>query len=710
MAPEREVPLHRRVPLACLCSVGCAGGVSLGGPLDSSLGDGGLLLGAIGASVDVASHGGVTADTDALTHDEGDSGASDTDRSSDTDSGGLADTSDTDLPADTGHPPPPPSWGAGFVVVGGDLELSYPAVEVGQAVGPVYPEQSTLAVGDIDGDGRVEVISTILTADFAPPVTRVYRMDAAVSSLTDDPPLRDGIAGRDTIGSAVGLIDVDGDGVLDLITQLASAPVRWGNGSGRFVAGAAIAGFVGTPWASSPSLWDVDGDGWNDLLFGPSAATAPVTYAQRTGPRTWAVTPGVVDPNDGDTQLRGILSFAQGGSQVHALIGVGAQMPAMNPGWLVGAHPSSDSLRVADWLSRPIWWQLLPATQLSGLLDVAAMGGTVADLDGDGWQDMVISPGFGKMSTFRGGPTGFVGSPTLGELMFPALEPHEIPLPWSVEAVDLDLDGHPEVIATFGDDGSSFSLASGAHQRNRVWRSGRGGVWSEVGADLNFDQPGGWMSMNVVDMDRDGDADVALGGDGRGPRLLRNDIDSAGHAISLRLVGTSSNLLALGADVGLDADGMATQSQQVTLGASPLAVAEPVLFFGLGTATLAREVRIAWPSGWSQVVHNLAGGALHEIVEPPVFQIFPADRRAAADGRSTITIEVTPRQSDGTVDTARAVELRLDGPGTLLAGTAGWDGGVWRAQIEAPSAAGATRVSVLVDGLAYAVRPRLIWE
>jgi hypothetical protein len=503
---------------------------------------------------------------------------------------------------------------------------------------------------------------------------------------------------------------MDGDGALDLITQRASAPVRWGSGSGAFVSGEAITGFVGTPWASSPSLWDVDGDGWNDLLFGPSASTAPVTYAQRTGPRTWAVTPGVVDPTDGDTQLRGILSFAQGGSQVHALIGVGAQMPAVNPGWLVGAYPSAGALLAADWLSRPIWWQLLPATQLSGLLDVAAMGGTVADLDGDGWQDMVVSPGFGRMATFRGGPNGFVGSPTLGELTFPSLEPHEIPLPWSVDAVDLDLDGHPEVIATFGDDGSSFSLASGAHQRNRVWRAGRGDVWSEVGAGLNFDQPGGWMSMNVVDMDGDGDADVALGGDGRGPRLLRNDIDSAGHAISLRLVGTSSNQLALGADVGLDADGMATQRQQVTLSASPLSVAEPVLFFGLGTATLAREVRIAWPSGWSQVVHNLTGGALHEIMEPPVFQIFPADRRAPADGRSTITIEVTPRQSDGSVDAARAVELRLEGPGTVLAGTAGWDGGVWRAQIEAPSASGATRVSVLVDGLAYAVRPRLIWE
>jgi len=82
------------------------------------------------------------------------------------------------------------------------------------------------------------------------------------------------------------------------------------------------------------------------------------------------------------------------------------------------------------------------------------------------------------------------------------------------------------------------------------------------------------------------------------PSLLKN-LGPRRHSIRVRLVGTTSNRMAIGARATIQAGGR-TQIDEVFSGGSYLSQNEQTMHFGLGAATLVDRIEVRWPAGKKQ--------------------------------------------------------------------------------------------------------------
>jgi tetratricopeptide (TPR) repeat protein len=103
------------------------------------------------------------------------------------------------------------------------------------------------------------------------------------------------------------------------------------------------------------------------------------------------------------------------------------------------------------------------------------------------------------------------------------------------------------------------------------------------------------LSVQVADIDNDGDSDILVAATGdESVRVWRNDGGSRNAAVRVQLAARVSNRSAVGAKVELRAG--ALRGKLETSAAIP-AIAPADLLFGLGHRTAADTVRVLWPSG-----------------------------------------------------------------------------------------------------------------
>ena len=110
------------------------------------------------------------------------------------------------------------------------------------------------------------------------------------------------------------------------------------------------------------------------------------------------------------------------------------------------------------------------------------------------------------------------------------------------------------------------------------------------------------------------DYDVVIANE-KGRALLYKNSGNPAHWIELKLIGTSSNHSAIGAEVTVEI-GSGQQRQVVDGGSGFCSQNDRRLHFGLGNQRLGR-VTIRWPSGEEQVLSGEAIDQLHVITEPP---------------------------------------------------------------------------------------------
>jgi len=116
------------------------------------------------------------------------------------------------------------------------------------------------------------------------------------------------------------------------------------------------------------------------------------------------------------------------------------------------------------------------------------------------------------------------------------------------------------------------------------------------------------------DLDNDGDIDVVVENLDGTPMILRNNGGNQKHWISLELVGSKSNRLAIGARVKAIA-GSLVQVDEVRSGGSYLSQNDLRIHFGLGNANTVDRLEIRWPSGRTQVLSDLAANHFYVVKE-----------------------------------------------------------------------------------------------
>lgn len=106
------------------------------------------------------------------------------------------------------------------------------------------------------------------------------------------------------------------------------------------------------------------------------------------------------------------------------------------------------------------------------------------------------------------------------------------------------------------------------------------------------------------DFDNDGDMDILIVNLNEPPSLLRNDLRGNHHWLKVRLIGTKSHRIAIGARV-VARYGRKIQTQEVLSQSSFYSSNDPRLHFGLGSA-ISAALEIQWPSGTRESYSSVA--------------------------------------------------------------------------------------------------------
>ncbi|MGC2660152.1 MAG: FG-GAP-like repeat-containing protein [Bryobacteraceae bacterium] len=220
---------------------------------------------------------------------------------------------------------------------------------------------------------------------------------------------------------------------------------------------------------------------------------------------------------------------------------------------------------------------------------------------------------------------------------------------WSSGGHDLDNDGEPEIYITCGmltnesskDLGSFFwrqvvarspeiarpsrAYENGWNAINQFMREDyswnghepnvlhvrRGKRYFDFSGVSGLDFADDSRAFAVADFDLDGRPDIILKSRlGPQVRVLRNNAAVRNGAIAFRLTGAKSNRDAIGVRITVDG-----RTKWLEAGSGFLSQHSKRMLFGLGTEPMAKQVRIAWPSGAVQEFSHLESGFEYSITE-----------------------------------------------------------------------------------------------
>jgi hypothetical protein len=121
------------------------------------------------------------------------------------------------------------------------------------------------------------------------------------------------------------------------------------------------------------------------------------------------------------------------------------------------------------------------------------------------------------------------------------------------------------------------------------------------------------------DLNNDGNMDIVVANLDGPPLVLLNQGGNHNHRVLIKLIGTKSNRMAIGAIVtvtsGSSVEKALVQKAEVRAGGSYLSSNDPRLHFGLGTEANIREMVISWPSGYRELLHDVPADFVFTITE-----------------------------------------------------------------------------------------------
>ncbi|MFM7052495.1 MAG: CRTAC1 family protein [Planctomycetota bacterium] len=401
---------------------------------------------------------------------------------------------------------------------------------------------------DRDGDSDIYVTSYGQATDNLGQVGRhrLYRNDGAV--FTEIAAAVGVNATSSSVscgnGSAWGDYDLDGD--LDLFvaswTQAAQGNRLFRNDGAAFtdVTGAAIT--VPNSWGFQPAFCDMDGDGYPELLLAADFETSQYWRNER----------------DGTFMLRTVLS------------GTGIDDNGMG-------HCVADF----DRDGRPDWYVT------SVHMDVPNPG----DWTGNALYLNQGAGTFAEASVARGCNDGGWG--------------------WGAVAADLDQDGWEEIVEVNGRNASEW-----ASEQEYVFRND-GGSFVRLGAETGIALAADTRCVGTLDYDRDGDLDLVMLVNAGALKLFRND-GAAGRSVMLDLAAGPASRCAphgLGAVVEAVVAGQVVR-RHVHSGGGYQSSSEPVVHLGIGAAKQVDELRVLWPSGQTTRLTQVPAGSRLALAAP----------------------------------------------------------------------------------------------
>lgn len=447
------------------------------------------------------------------------------------------------------------------------------------------------------------------------------------------------------MGGAVG--DYNNDGWPDMLVTCEEGMVLYrNNGDGTFTDVTKQAQLTDPRWSTGAAFGDYDGDGFVDLMisryvefdldhlpqFGVGATCHFRGIPVQCGPRGMKGLGDSLYHNNGDGTFTDVSKTA-GVEDARGYYGLGVAWSDLNGDGRPDIFVADDS--TPNYLYRNDGnGHFTDVSYISGTAvsedggEMAGMGVAVCDYNHSGRFSIYVTNFEDQSNSLyrNDGNLAFTDAATaagIGAITVPYLG-------WGTGCVDFDNDGWPDLFVVNGHVYPQVDqLAAGAKYRERkLLFQNRGGSFVDVseqaGPALRILQPSRGAAFG--DLDNDGRVDVVVENIDGAPLVLHNESTSPDHWITLQLVGTKSNRLAIGAQVQITAGEM-TQVDEVRSGGSYLSQNDFRIHFGLGKADKVERVEIRWPSGGSETLQKLEADHFYVVKEGS--GIIPSDKASS---------------------------------------------------------------------------------
>jgi hypothetical protein len=411
-------------------------------------------------------------------------------------------------------------------------------------------------------------------------------------------------------GGGTLLADLNGDGHLELLYGLERESwIHWGTGPGRFVAGIGVpfAGGVGlsplgvgrvllgsvrlavvdfgageelgyselvAPSESvvrAPSVADFDGDGWQDLYVGRGH---PNLASEREDLVFWGGTEGLIQ------EAAELVSPELSGEAFDSVV-----LDFDQDGWtdlyvVNDRGPERGANRLYRGSS-----QGLSLVQDCGACAFAhsPMGVDAADVNGDGWVDLLIAATIENQLLFGGADGRFVQAPPIGQTAFSGES-----MGWGGVIADVDNDGLPDLWIAAGDQSYEGGGSFGVPETPYLQLQQADGSFVDVAPDLGMDLVGSWRTTLAHDQNQDGVLDLLLSSAFQAPALWLSDGCTAQTWLEVEAPVMSRVEVHAGGRV---------QVAWVSNESSFQSVKPAVAHFGLGEAEQVERVIVELPLG-----------------------------------------------------------------------------------------------------------------
>ncbi len=480
-------------------------------------------------------------------------------------------------------------------------------------------------------------------------------------------------------GMGVAAADWDSDGFTDLFVSNVGPDVLFRNNGDGTYSEQVSSGIEDSRWSASAAWSDLDLDGLVDLYVTKYVvydfATALACGEQQFQNRSYChidlfvADTDTVYRNAGDGTFED-LSDSAGVANAFEGKGLGVVVGDVTDDGYPDIYVANDTQQNFLYVNLGGWnfeeHGLFSGTGYSEFgTGMAGMGTTMADLDGDGRDEILVTNfAFENNNLYREVAPGVYlddsSSLGFGAAGFATLS-------FGITTLDADADGDAEIAVANGhildnvtavQDNTTYPqrnhlfenhltdmrrahLASGGSPtREAGWRP-EASLLTEVSAAAGP----GFASIDVSrgvaagDIDGDGLPDLVVTNSGGPARLLVNRAPAPGHRLVIRLRGRTANRDALDARVTVTpiggdpaADGAAgfAQVQIVRSGSSYLSQGAADLYFGLATSSAAR-IEIRWPDGELQTIESVVADQLVLVAQGQA----PKTRALRAPGRNS---------------------------------------------------------------------------
>lgn len=488
-----------------------------------------------------------------------------------------------------------------------------------------------VAVFDYDGDGRPDIFFTNGAALPSMKKTgpqywnRLYQNEGHMQFR--DVTKEAGVAGAGySMGVAVG--DYDNDGRPDLFVAGVNRNILYHNlGNGKFEDVTAKAGIKSGEWAVAAGWFDYNNDGLLDLWV--------VHYAK------WAIG----DENDkrycGD-QSRGIRIYCHPkyfhglASTLYRNLGNGKFEDVSKQAGIAGYAGRGMSVAFADYdgdgymdvfVTNDHMPNFLFHNKGNGTFEevgllagaamredgkaVSSMGTDFRDYNNDGLPDIAVTALAGEtFPLFRNIGRGNFTDATFSSGMAALSLRHS---GWGVGLFDFNNDGWKDLFTADSHVNDRVELSSPYHYKepDRVFANLGNGKFRDVSAAAGLSEVKAHRGSAYADFDGDGKVDVVVSSLGAPAELWHNVSPDRNHWLEVRLIGTRCNRDAIGARINIG-----NQWNEMTSAVSYASSSLGPVHFGLGKKTIIETLKIYWPDGTKQTLHDVKADQILTVREP----------------------------------------------------------------------------------------------